>query len=156
MEIAMDPAGPQWLGYFPMKGERTSGKPDSKEGIWFGNEVADPSDPRLVAGYPVHGINKYPRWPSEVRSTVEEYMRACARAGRAIMEGIALSLGLEEGYFEKTYTADPCIQLGIMHYPPIEDAAEWEGSWGVGEHTDYGLLTLLHQDNVGGLQVNKN
>jgi isopenicillin N synthase-like dioxygenase len=38
----------------------------------------------------------------------------------------------------------------IFHYPPSPPQA---GGWGVGEHTDYGLLTLLAQDDSGGLQV---
>jgi isopenicillin N synthase-like dioxygenase len=40
------------------------------------------------------------------------------------------------------------ILFRIFRYPP--SAAD---GWGVGEHTDYGLLTLLEQDDVGGLQV---
>ena len=70
------------------------------------------------------------------------------------MGGIALSLGLREDYFTKTYTADPSIQLGLMYYHPLDELeGGGEESWGVGEHTDYGLLTLLHQDDIGGLQV---
>jgi isopenicillin N synthase-like dioxygenase len=38
----------------------------------------------------------------------------------------------------------------IFHYPPSPPHDE---SWGVGEHTDYGLLTLLAQDESGGLQI---
>ena len=44
----------------------------------------------------------------------------------------------------------------IFHYPGnfAPSAGENAGQqWGVGEHTDYGLLTLLAQDDVGGLQV---
>jgi isopenicillin N synthase-like dioxygenase len=150
MEIAME--GPEWLGYFPMQGEKTSGKPDCKEGIWFGNELP-PTDPRVLANYPSHGTNKYHGNPKEFRSTVTEYMKACSLAGRAVMEGIALSLGLDGDYFERNYTREACVQLGLMYYPPIKSKEEWEESWGVGSHTDYGLLTLLHQDYIGGLQI---
>lgn len=42
----------------------------------------------------------------------------------------------------------------IFHYPAAGRAeADGAQSWGVGEHTDYGLLTLLAQDQYGGLQV---
>ena len=38
----------------------------------------------------------------------------------------------------------------IFHYPALPDNASAD-EWGVGEHTDYGLLTLLAQDDLGGL-----
>ena len=67
-----------------------------------------------------------------------------------MLAGVALSLGLDAGYFAAGYTADPTILFRIFHYPPSLPQA---GGWGVGEHTDYGLLTLLAQDDAGGLQV---
>jgi isopenicillin N synthase-like dioxygenase len=68
------------------------------------------------------------------------------------MEILGLSLGLSEDYFQKHYTQDPLILFRIFHYPP-DPAPQTSESWGVGEHTDYGLLTILKQDNCGGLQV---
>jgi polar amino acid transport system ATP-binding protein len=66
------------------------------------------------------------------------------------MRGISLSLGLPAAYFYQKYNREPLILFRIFHYPPQPvNTAEW----GVGEHTDYGLLTLLLQDEVGGLQV---
>ena len=70
------------------------------------------------------------------------------------MEGVSLSLGLDADYFERTYTADPTVLFRIFHYPAKgPEAIDWTGAWGVGEHTDYGLLTLLAQDEHGGLEV---
>ncbi|MFN0253608.1 MAG: 2OG-Fe(II) oxygenase family protein, partial [Kofleriaceae bacterium] len=43
---------------------------------------------------------------------------------------------------------EPTLLFRIFHYPPTRGDA-----WGVGEHTDYGILTLLLQDDVGGLEV---
>jgi isopenicillin N synthase-like dioxygenase len=57
-------------------------------------------------------------------------------------------LGLDAQYFRRTYTANPTLLFRVFEYP----AATAEG-WGVGEHTDYGLLTLLAQDENGGLLV---
>ncbi|MDF5754527.1 hypothetical protein [Spongiactinospora sp. TRM90649] len=59
---------------------------------------------------------------------------------QAVLRGIALSLGLPGDYFASGYTADPTVLFRIFHYPP--SPADDDG-WGVGEHTDYGLLTLL-------------
>jgi isopenicillin N synthase-like dioxygenase len=70
------------------------------------------------------------------------------------MEGVSLSLGLEADYFARAYTACPTVLFRIFHYPATGSAdVDWSESWGVGEHTDYGLLTLLAQDRHGGLQV---
>ncbi len=65
------------------------------------------------------------------------------------MAGLALSLDLEESYFADHGTADPLTLFRIFNYPPPADPT----LWGVGEHTDYGLLTILLQDEAGGLEV---
>ena len=148
MAIAMAHGGRAWRGYFPVGGELTSGAPDMKEGIYFGSELGD-DDPRVRAGLPLHGRNLFPARPAGLRQAVLDYIDANTRAAHAIMEGIALSLGLDAGYFRERYTADPTILFRIFHYP----ANTPEDSWGVGEHTDYGLLTLLAQDDSGGLEV---
>ena len=149
MAIAMARGGRAWRGFFPVGGELTSGVPDRKEGIYFGSELpAD--DPRVVAGLPLHGANHFPARPAGMRAAVLAYLDASTRAAQAILEGIALSLGLDAGYFRAHYTAEPTILFRIFHYPPDIAGSE---QWGVGEHTDYGLLTLLAQDGAGGLQV---
>ena len=148
MAIAMARGGRAWRGFFPVGGELTSGKPDIKEGLYFGEELG-PDDPRVRAGLPLHGANLFPDAIPELRDLVLEFMRDAERSAHAIMEGIALSLGLDAAYFRRTYTAQPTQLFRIFHYP-ASNAAE---GWGVGEHTDYGLLTLLAQDEIGGLQV---
>ena len=70
--------------------------------------------------------------------------------GNKWLYGIALSLGLDSDYFHSRYTRRPTLLFRIFHYPP---SAANDARWGVGEHTDYGLLTLLAQDDAGGLQV---
>lgn len=147
--IAMARGGRAWRGYFPVGGELTSGKPDQKEGIYFGTELG-PDDPRVRAGMPLHGANLFPARPQELRNTVLDYVAAATGTAHALMQGIALSLGLEHNYFYDHYTKNPTILFRIFHYPPVAASSP---DWGVGEHTDYGLLTLLAQDANGGLQV---
>jgi len=149
LEIAMEKGGRAWRGFFPVGGELTSGKPDLKEGVYFGSELA-PDHPRVRAGVPLHGQNLFPDQVPELRAAVLDYLAALTRTAHALMEGIALALGLERRYFADHYTADPTILFRIFHYPAPPPG---DDSWGVGEHTDYGLLTLLAQDDVGGLQV---
>jgi len=149
MQISMDKGGKAWRGYFPLEGELTSGRPDLKEGIYFGSELQG-DDPRVAAALPMHGPNLFPEFPEGLKQAVLHYMEALTRTGHLVMEAIALSLGLPPDYFLLRYTHDPLILFRIFHYPPQPSGAS---QWGVGEHTDYGLLTLLLQDAVGGLQV---
>lgn len=145
--IAMPLAGRAWRGWFPLGGELTSGQPDGKEGVYFGEELG-PEDKRVAEGWLMHGANLWPARPAGLRPAVEAYMAACERTAQAVMEGVSLALGLSADHFARTYLRRPTRLFRIFTYPPTPP-----GTWGVGEHTDYGLLTLLAQDDVGGLQV---
>jgi isopenicillin N synthase-like dioxygenase len=148
-EIAMERGGRAWRGFFPVGAELTSGRPDLKEGLYFGAELPD-DDPRVLAGTPLHGRNLFPRQVPRLGPLVLAYLDALTALGQAVLTGVALSLDLDPGYFATGYTADPTILFRIFHYPPSPPQAS---DWGVGEHTDYGLITLLAQDDSGGLQV---
>lgn len=154
MQWRMALGGRAWRGYFPLGGELTSGRPDWKEGLYLGTELPA-THPLVQAKTPVHGPNLFPDAPDlpGFRETILGYMAAVTRLGHRLMEGIALSLGLSAGYFAERYTADPLILFRLFNYPtqPVPEGLDVQ--WGVGEHTDYGLLTVLHQDHVGGLAV---
>lgn len=152
MQIAMAKGGRAWRGYFPVGEELTSGLPDIKEGLYFGSEL-EPDHPDVKAGLPLHGANQFPANPPEFAAVVLEYMHVMTQLGHALMSGLALSLQLDQGYFYDHYTAEPLILFRIFNYPPPESNASLQASWGVGEHTDYGLLTILKQDDCGGLEV---
>jgi isopenicillin N synthase-like dioxygenase len=148
LQIRMALGGRAWRGYFRVGDELTSGKPDQKEGVYFGAEL--PADhPLAQAGTPLHGPNLFPAEPAGFRETVLEYMAALTQLGHRLMAGLALSLNLDESYFADRYTREPLTLFRIFNYPPPRDLA----LWGVGEHTDYGLLTILLQDDAGGLEV---
>jgi isopenicillin N synthase-like dioxygenase len=148
LRIRMALGGRAWRGYFRVGDELTSGKPDQKEGLYFGAEL--PADhPRVRDGTPLHGPNLFPVEPPGLREAVLEYLAALTNLGHRLMAGLALSLNLEESYFADRYTAEPFILFRIFNYPPSRDPT----LWGVGEHTDYGLLTILLQDEAGGLEV---
>jgi isopenicillin N synthase-like dioxygenase len=149
MEIAMARGGPAWRGYFPVGAELTSGRPDLKEGLYFGAELGD-DDPRVRAGLPLHGRNLFPRQVPEMRAAVLAYIDALTGLSQAVLRGVALSLGLPADYFAAGYTAHPTVLFRVFRYPAPPPG---DGGWGVGEHTDYGLLTLLAQDANGGLQI---
>lgn len=152
MKIAMSLGGRTWRGFFPLGDELTSGKPDQKEGIYFGMQLDD-EHPKVKTRTPLHGKNLFPQKPEKLGQVVLQYMEAVTKVGHAVLRGMALSLELPATYFESSITKDPFILFRIFHYPKQNTKTEM---WGVGEHTDYGLLTILKQDNVGGLQVRSN
>lgn len=145
--IAMAHGGPAWRGWFPLDGELTSGRPDHKEGVYFGTELAA-DDPAVVAGRPLHGPNLFPAEPAGLRTAVLDWMGAMTELGARLLRVIAAGLGLDPGWFEATVTDDPTILFRIFRYPSGDQVG-----WGVAEHTDYGLLTILAQDRHGGLEV---
>ena len=145
--VAMERGGIAWRGWFPVGGELTSGRPDRKEGLYVGRELG-PDHPAVAAATPLHGPNLFPAEPTELGPLVLEWLEAMTSLAHAVMRGIAVGLGMPVDWFERSLTADPTILFRIFHYPPGDDT-----DWGVGEHTDYGLLTLLAQDDCGGLQV---
>lgn len=150
MQINMARGGRAWRGYFRVGDELTSGKPDQKEGLYFGAELG-PDHPDVQAGTPLHGPNLFPDLPG-FRDTVLDYLAALTALGHHLMAGLALSLDLPEFYFADRYTGDPLVLFRIFNYPYSPQVAG-ETAWGVGEHTDYGVLTILKQDECGGLQV---
>jgi isopenicillin N synthase-like dioxygenase len=151
-EIAMARGGRRWRGWFPPGGELTSGVPDGKEGIYFGAELPA-TDRRVAAGVPLHGPNLFPARPAELRETVLTWIDRLTALAAAVMHGIALGLGLDGNFFSRRVTADPTILFRIFRYPAAPSDDDATLGWGVGEHTDYGLLTILGQDRTGGLEV---
>ncbi len=146
-EIAMARGGRAWRGWFPVGGELTSGRPDRKEGLYVGAELSA-DHPRVRAGTPLHGPNLLPAEPADLAPTVLAWIDAMTSLGHLVMRAMAVGLGLVPDWFEHHLTGEPTVLFRIFHYPPGGD-----DDWGVGEHTDYGLLTLLAQDACGGLQV---
>src|SRR5580693_9486594 len=111
MSIAMARGGRAWRGYFPVDGELTSGRPDRKEGIYFGTELG-PDDARVRAGVPLHGMNLYPALRG-FREALLAYLEEVTAFGQLLLRGIATGLGLTPDYFLNNYTRDPTILFRI-------------------------------------------
>ena len=118
---------------------------DKKEAFNIGVEL-HPDDPALAAGEPYRALNAWPRTPG-FRDTFIEYFDACLALGLDIHRAFARDLALREDFFADKL-ARPLATLRLLRYPP-----EPEGEIGAGAHTDYGDITLLATDGVGGLEV---
>jgi isopenicillin N synthase-like dioxygenase len=138
-------------GYIRLGGETLDpGKPpDVKEAFNIGLELT-PDDPEMLARVPFRAANLWPEMP-DFRDTMLDYFDRVWRLGRDLHRGFALDLGLEPDYFE-TRLDRPNATLRLLHYPQSSTPPS-EGQLGAGIHTDYGNVTLLATDEVGGLMV---
>ncbi|GAX81752.1 hypothetical protein CEUSTIGMA_g9180.t1 [Chlamydomonas eustigma] len=150
----MNRGGRAWRGFFPVGEELTSGRPDMKEGLYFGTELPA-CHPLVEAGIPLHGPNLFPDNMPELKESVLQYIEAMNKLGHSLMGAVAASLGLPQTYFQEKYMRpEPLSLFRIFNYPKdLLASIDGEERWGVGEHTDYGVLTILRQDSCGGLQV---
>ncbi|KAH9943282.1 Clavaminate synthase-like protein [Epithele typhae] len=97
-------------------------------------------------------------WPQEAdapgfKSTMLNFFQTCHDLHVLVMRSIALGLRLEESFFDNKIN-EQYHNLRLLSYPPIKTSLlKKEGTARAGAHSDYGTLTLLFQDQVGGLEV---
>ena len=119
-------------------------------------DAAAPPDLKegFMMGPPESEIAQTVKWPAdmpEFRSQLQAYDGHMHRLGRHLMRCIALSLDLAEDYFDDGFDKPGC-SVRVLHYaarPPDAPANQI----GAGAHTDWGAITILYQDDVGGLQI---
>jgi isopenicillin N synthase-like dioxygenase len=138
-------SGPTLRGYIPMYAENVdpANTRDFKECFDCGAHYDEVS--------PFFGPNQMPSALPQFEKVAEDYHSSVLALARMLIGGIALSLGLPQNYFEHLQRKPITIQR-ILRYPPQIGRISQE-EIGIGAHTDYGFLTVLSQDAVGGLQV---
>lgn len=123
-------------------------KPNQSESVLIMHELPD-DDPDVIAGKPLQGPNQWPAGQPALRQAALAYMSALEDLGRRIVRLIARGLGVSDTYFDHHFE-QPTTFLRLLHYPP---QPKEEGLFGSAPHTDYGFITLLAQDDRGGLEV---
>lgn len=124
--------------------------PDLKEGFLIGCDL-DEDHPYVRDGVPNCGANQWPSQPAGFREQYEAYVEEMFRVGRHLMGLLALSLDLPEDYFAKGLE-EPLFNSRLLRYAPQPADAAFN-QIGAGAHTDWGMITILLQDNIGGLEV---
>jgi isopenicillin N synthase-like dioxygenase len=131
--------------------EDTAG--DLKESLDTGGEHG-PDHPEVLAGVPMFGPNQFPDDPA-FREAWEAYRAQAIEAAQRVQRAMARALGQPGEFLLDRPGGEVMYHLRHLHYPPQDVIAPGPDQLGCGAHTDYGTVTLLADDGVGGLQVMK-
>ena len=137
-------------GYSILDEEETKGTPDHKETLDLGLE--SPPSRSEIDHHTLRGPNQWPARCSGFREACESYMEQLCLIGESLVKSLALCLGLQEDTFSRHFIPPHCM-LRLIAYPPVEPHSKI--NQGIGDHTDFGCLTILAQDEVGGLEIRK-
>ena len=121
---------------------------DLKESFIWGYEDADG---RTESDHPLRGPNQWPDTVPQLQAAAMAYFQQAHEVACQLMRGFALGLNQAEDFFLRSCER-PISRGSFVYYPP-QNTDSSTRQFGVGPHTDFGVLTVLCQDNVGGLQV---
>lgn len=142
-----------WMaqGMANLEGSKTY---DAKEVFFWGLDVAD-DDPDVIAGLPMVHPNQ---WPDDVapflRRDILPYYNAVLDLSRKILAAMAVGLGQSADMFQAAYQK-PLGRGQLVYYPILNQEDIDAERFGAATHSDFGVLTILMQDELGGLQVQR-
>ncbi|KAH8912138.1 Clavaminate synthase-like protein [Coniochaeta sp. PMI_546] len=140
-----------YAGYIASGEEITDGIADYSE-IFTVTKDLPLSDPRVQARWPCHGPCPWAA-KANMKDPLTAYMDEVGRCGEVLLGLTEMGLGLEPGSLTK-YTADGWHHSRVLRFPGRNNTnGKGKAGRGIGSHTDYGLLVISAQDNVGGLFV---
>jgi isopenicillin N synthase-like dioxygenase len=129
-------------------GVHRNGKTNARDSFDLGFPVTA-DDPEVKAGTPLYAPNNWPDMPG-FREAIEPYYLDTYKLGMKILEGFALYLDKPTGFFTRHFTK-PVADMVINHY--LGNAGLHISDQASGPHTDHGIVTILWQDSLGGLEV---
>ncbi|MFF4100275.1 isopenicillin N synthase family dioxygenase [Streptomyces sp. NPDC001903] len=142
---------PHFRGYTRIGHELTGGASDWRDQLDVG---AERPAPELGPGDPAYlwleGPNQWPQALPELRPVVLEWQAKLAAVAHRLLRELLTSIGAPSDFFDEAFADRPHLHTKLIRYP---GSAPSGADQGVGAHKDYGFLTLLLQDGVGGLQV---
>ena len=101
----------------------------------------------------LYGPNQYGEMPGFQQQMNQHYSLLMSVA-KKMLSAMALALHQQEDFFTRYFDTEHISVLRLIHYPPRpQDQPVTPDAMAAGAHTDYGCITLLAQDNVGGLEV---
>ncbi len=151
-DVSMEKAGHRWRGYFASGAEKTAGVADLKEGYYFGKDL--PAEHPLVQRKAImHGANIWPtrgefakQHAAAWATAVKHHMDQCEQLAAELLRALECGLGLSGSPLQEATQPEPTCLFRIFRYPYASPSPSSPEKWGVGEHTDMGFLTLLHQE----------
>jgi isopenicillin N synthase-like dioxygenase len=120
---------------------------DLKESFLWGYQDESGSTPE---DHELRGPNQWPGFVPGMEASAMAYFEHADRSARHLLTGFALGLQLQPDFFMR-HCDLPLSRASCVYYPSQDETGEQ--LYGVGPHTDFGVLTVLCQDDVGGLQV---
>lgn len=145
---------PYFRGYQPLEGStvkistvESASKPNQSESFFIRHEVSE-TDPDF--GQPVQGPNQWPRELPGFRDALLDYHDAMRDMMAALLPAYAFAMEQDAADFRALFSP-PSTILRMLHYPPHDQPRE-TGVFGIAPHTDFGFITVLAQDHVGGLE----
>lgn len=144
---------PHYRGYTRTGDEQTAGARDWRDQLDIGTElpphVPGPGEP---AYWWLQGPNQWPAALPQLRTAALEWIDALADVSARLLHELLASIGARPDFYDDAFAGHPHLHLKLVRYPGT--APDGAGQ-GVGTHKDYGFITLLLQDTVGGLQVQR-
>ena len=140
-----------YRGYTPLGKELTNNEYDWHECVDFGPPL-EPNNPEVISGKQLAGPNQWPENQHNFKRVLENHWHLMITLGRNITQGLAISLGLSKNYFSP-FMSQSHSYMRISNYPPYENSQKENIGDGIGSHIDYGFLTILFQDKIGGLEI---
>jgi isopenicillin N synthase-like dioxygenase len=134
-----------YSGYIASGEEITAGEADHSEVFTVCKDVP-PNDARAQGRWPCHGPVPWP--DDDYRQAMDGFMAELGAAGEQLLRLTALGLGLEIDAFTRL-TPDGWHRMRVLRFPAVSS----KSARGIGAHTDYGLLVIAAQDDVGGLYI---